>query len=84
MVWRSPQQFIEGKERDVEAGEVESRFWYKEGEGEMCVHVRGMKRFSCVSSHVSSSQLLLRYSDGAFICSGVCSAAKRDAHVSVG
>lgn len=40
---------LKKKERDVEAGEVESRFWYKEGEGEMCVHVRGMKRFSCVS-----------------------------------
>lgn len=55
-----------------------------EGEGEMRVHVRGMKTFSCVSNHMSSSQLLSHYSDGAFICSGVCSAAKRDAHVSVG
>lgn len=51
---------------------------------EMGVHVRGMKRFSSGSSHMSSSQLLSPYSDGAFICSGVCLAAKRDAHVSAG
>lgn len=29
MVWSSPQQFIEEKERDIEGGERESRFWYK-------------------------------------------------------
>lgn len=56
----------------------------KEGEGVMRAHVRGMKTFSCDSNHMSSSQLLLLYSDGVFICSGVCSVAKRDAHISVG
>lgn len=112
MVWSSPQQFIEEKERDREGGEVERGLGYgkrmnkwKNGRSEVCftnqanhfinkrvMRARDMTRvkenptegFSVsTKSHISSSQLLKCYSNGAFICSQLYLKAERDARLSV-
>lgn len=85
MVRSSPQQFIEEKERGRRRGwRSGEQILGDEGHGEMHVGVRGMKSFGSASIHISPTQLLSRYSGGVVICSGVFSAAERDAHVSVG
>lgn len=105
MVWSSPQQFIEEKERDREGGEVERGLGYgkriniwKNGRSEVWLQANhfinkrvmrardmtGVREnptegFSVsTKSHISSSQLLKCYSDGAFICSQLYLKAKRD------